>query len=139
MYEITLEHTTDTGHRIVGHKGKCARLHGHTYRWVVTIKSDFLVKPGFVIDFGDVKELLDVWDHRTILWTDDPLSVIGHDLKEDHVVRVDFNPTAEAMARSMAEGMSRILGYNFSEVEIILYETPKARARWVVRGEEIEE
>lgn len=133
MYEITLEHTTDTGHRIVGHEGKCARLHGHTYRWVVTIKTDHLEPPGFVIDFGDIKDLLNEWDHRTLLWTQDPIVFIPsvHSELEAGIVRVEFNPTVEHMVRHMASLLSSKVQL-FNEVDITVYETPKSCARWVV-------
>lgn len=136
MYEITLEHTTDTGHRIVGHKGKCARLHGHTYRWLVTVRSMYLVFPGFVVDFGDIKDVLNEWDHYTLLWVEDPVSVAGVVLynadatvEDAHVIRVPFNPTAENMAKHMAERLRRDL--DVEEVEVVVFETPKSSAKWV--------
>lgn len=49
--EITLLHSIDTGHRIVGHEGKCARLHGHTYRMEILMRGP--VKGiGFVVVTG---------------------------------------------------------------------------------------
>lgn len=134
MHEITLEHTTDTGHRIVGHKGKCARLHGHTYRWLVTMRSHDLVQPGFVVDFGDIKDILNKWDHYTLLWEEDQVVVsdrMGLVVEDHHVVRVPFNPTAENMARHVAKEMLDYFGVE--EVEVVVFETPKSSAKWVAR------
>lgn len=134
-HEITLEHTTDTGHRIVGHEGKCARLHGHTYRWLVTCKSEELVEPGFVIDFGDLKDYLNEWDHRLLLWEEDPWYIAADQeqmrtvsIGQSGIVRVPFNPTAEHMAKHMAETIRRG-NSNIYYVSIELYETPKSRAK----------
>jgi 6-pyruvoyltetrahydropterin/6-carboxytetrahydropterin synthase len=60
---ISKEYTFEASHQLQGHKGKCARLHGHSY--VVTVffsgdirqiegKSD----DGFVIDFGDISAVM---------------------------------------------------------------------------------
>ncbi len=107
--QISLSHTTETGHRIPGHKdgeGKCARLHGHHYRYEVRLSGSLLDENGFLVDFSDVKAVINEWDHRTLLWADDPLWV-GDDLsglpRDDiqeryGIVRVAFIPTAENMA-----------------------------------------
>lgn len=132
MYEIQLEHTFDAGHRIVGHKGKCARLHGHTYKANILLASEVLVDPGFVVDFGDVKDLLNEWDHKLLLWEDDSfLPLVGLDSVQRSiygVVTLDFNPTAENMAEDIC---GRILA-QFETVKFVgieLWETPKACAR----------
>ncbi len=48
-----------------GHK--CGRLHGHSYRFVVTITGDIDPLTGFIIDFADIKKavspVLDRLDH----------------------------------------------------------------------------
>lgn len=139
MKTIRLDHTISTGHRIVGHEGKCARLHGHDYRFHVELASDVLLPIGFVIDFADVKGVLDEWDHRLLLWTEDPLWVatnrtqsatFPHDLCVDGeagVIRVAFNPTAENMADHLVkrylEDFDQIV---YAAVEV--WETPKASA-----------
>lgn len=127
---IYLEHTIDAGHRIVGHKGKCARLHGHTYRFEIwaTLEVDELPPPGFVVDFGDVKDLLNEWDHRMLLWETDPLFAHVSSLFEEDfgVVRLLFNPTAEHMAMDAAERIWR--QFNLTWVKVRVWETPKAYA-----------
>lgn len=144
MYEIELIKTFDAAHRVVGHeggRGKCARLHGHTYRVVVSVKSDYLTMEGFVVDFAKIKEVLDEWDHQTILWDRDPLLIIEAEGAEslglmmlsnvdsDHVVRVPFNPTSENMSRYLAEHLLS-LEEGISEVFVQLSETPSSSAQW---------
>lgn len=145
MPSITLQHTIDSAHRIVGHDGKCARLHGHTYGWEVTVEAGKLMDIGFVVDFAVIKDCLNEWDHRTLLWAADPLMVMfpatqpviivqGEpvDAAPDlGVLRVPFNPTAEAMADAMARRIAAaVLDVNPAAqyVGVKLSETPKSLA-----------
>jgi len=132
--EISLEMYFDAGHRIVGHKGKCARLHGHTYR--LHIQAIGVVRePGFVADFGDIKEIVNRWDHRMLLWTDDPLfrcnlalpdgTTLAH--LDEGIVPLPFNPTAENMVRFLAHTLKDEL--ELGGVFLELWETKNAMAR----------
>jgi 6-pyruvoyltetrahydropterin/6-carboxytetrahydropterin synthase len=59
----------DCAHYLPGHK-KCGSLHGHTYKVEVVIEGE--VKDGMLMDFGDMKEVLQEilaeYDHRS--WND---------------------------------------------------------------------
>ena len=71
---ITRIYTFDAAHQLNGHEGKCANLHGHTYRLEVTISGPIITKTflsshGMVMDYAHldniVKPLLaDKYDHR---------------------------------------------------------------------------
>lgn len=135
MHQIQLEHTTDTGHRIPGHEGglgKCARLHGHTYRFQVALAAETLDITGFVIDFGEIKRILDEWDHRTLLWEKDGLSlaVTSRPAEEAHgVIRVPFIPTAENMAEHLVfRFLSEFAQLTF--VSVCVHETAKTEAKF---------
>lgn len=133
--EISLSHSIAMGHRIPNHEGgagKCARLHGHTYRFDVTLKAP-LLRDGFVIDFGVVKNALNEWDHRTILWDRDEL-VFGRgnlliELESKKIemesavgiIRVPFIPTAEAIAMFWSDCLFQELR-KFHGVETVTYE-----------------
>lgn len=134
MHSIELTHYTDTGHRIPGHNGgtgKCARLHGHTYRFDVQATSDTLDELHMVTDFGAIKQILNEWDHRTVLWSHDAISFDG-DLEYEEsigVVRVPFIPTAEAMAQHFTfRFLAEFDQLAFVQVEV--RETPKTKARF---------
>ncbi|CUH95233.1 hypothetical protein P22_1303 [Propionispora sp. 2/2-37] len=69
--------TFDAAHFLVGHKGKCASTHGHTYRLEVTVsrKKQAAIAGGssdsMVIDFTDLKkivheEIIDQVDHKML-------------------------------------------------------------------------
>jgi queuosine biosynthesis protein QueD len=134
--EISVEFTFDAGHRIVGHQGKCARLHGHTYK--VRVMAEGPVEdPGFVVDFGDVKDVVNEWDHRLLLWNEDPLlsQMVSMDWMSDKVgiVLLSFNPTAENMAHALAQRIAK----EFQTVTFVeLWETPGCMARAMVNGAE---
>lgn len=129
--EISYEMTFDAGHRIVGHKGKCARLHGHTYK-VSIFAAGSVHEPGFVVDFGDLKDIVNEWDHRMLLWNQDPLydPESEHFWTDEGVVFLTFNPTAEHMAQHLAERIYEEFGLISIIVE--LWETPKCMARHVI-------
>ena len=101
MYVLSAESHFDAAHRLGNYEGVCQRLHGH--RWIVKIEveGNTLNDWGAVVDFGDIKKVLDeelnLLDHRTILNTNDPEN---HSLKlpEDWVVWFGGNPTAENLA-----------------------------------------
>lgn len=95
-------HDISAGHRVVGHEGKCRHLHGHNYRVYFDCEADSLDSVGRVIDFGVIKERLcqwleSEWDHKMLLWKDDPMAAKVL-MADASIVLVPFNPTAENMA-----------------------------------------
>lgn len=116
-------HDFSCGHRVVGHESKCRHLHGHNYRVTVHAEVDSTVlldKVGRVVDFSVLKHCLmyceDVWDHRTLLWSEDPMlnvfrSIWANGSRElmESIVEVPFNPTAENMGIFLLEKMNEML------------------------------
>src|SRR6266567_3680980 len=78
-WEITREHEICCGHRVYGHEGKCRYIHGHQYRFELSLAPENeLDSLGRVIDFSKIKTLLcewleEHWDHKLLLWNKDPL------------------------------------------------------------------
>lgn len=134
---ITVEryHDISMGHRVVGHENKCRHLHGHNYRIYFTCTADRLDSLGRVIDFGIIKLLLcqwleDHWDHKMMLWSEDPLRpelerIVGEDL-----VIVPFNPTAEQMAEYLTchVGPQQLMGTGVRLLSVRVEETRKCSA-----------
>ena len=58
-WTLTKEFTFEAAHRLPRHDGKCARLHGHSWKMQVEVESPALCesgpKTGMVMDFGDIK------------------------------------------------------------------------------------
>lgn len=68
---ITKKFSFDAAHKLVGYKGKCKNLHGHTYYLEVTVGGNINKKTGMVIDFHlleDIinKQIISLLDHTFI-------------------------------------------------------------------------
>ena len=68
--EVFKEFTFEAAHRLpnVPADHKCARLHGHSFHVVVTVRGDLDDRLGWVVDFADIKLAFDPvhrqLDHR---------------------------------------------------------------------------
>lgn len=107
IYQITRKHEIHCGHRVYGHEGQCKNLHGHSYVFYLKCTSTELDNVGRVIDFSVVKQLLckwldDNWDHKMILWEQDPWLATLRKL-DSSVVTIPHNPTAENLAKYLVE------------------------------------
>ena len=103
MYSVSKEIHFCYGHRLMNYDGKCAHPHGHNGKIMIELKSPKLDRRGMVYDFGDIKEIIQVWvdrelDHKMILKKNDPLIRVLKEMKEPIFV-MDENPTAEALAK----------------------------------------
>jgi 6-pyruvoyltetrahydropterin/6-carboxytetrahydropterin synthase len=131
------------GHRLVGHEGACAYLHGHNY--VVFIHATgTLDSVGRVIDFAVLKErvggwILENWDHGFIVASHDTdvrraiAAFCADGLKQKQFV-LDRNPTAENMAHFLAHDVSpKVLdGTGVRVTKIVVQETENCFAECVV-------
>ena len=61
MFELKLTYKFCAAHRLEnlpeGHK--CRRLHGHNYEVALFVRDEFLTGAGFVVDAGEVDELME--------------------------------------------------------------------------------
>lgn len=122
----------DSGHRVVGHEGKCQSNHGHEY-WAhfYAESATGLDSIGRVVDFSILKDIIgkwidNNWDHNMIIWKQDPnLGLLQQceGIKKPFVV--DFNPTAENLAKYLIETLCPLLlqGSGVSITKIQLFET----------------
>ena len=109
-------HDFSCGHRVWGHESKCAHLHGHNYRvhfevaMVLNKEGDVTGTDsvGRVMDFSVIKEILcmyleNEWDHKFLVFEEDPWARILKQTDPEGTVIVDFNPTAENMAQQLVD------------------------------------
>ncbi len=141
MYQVERYHDISCGHRVFGHESKCAHLHGHNYRIHFTIEPDNrqLDLIGRVLDFSVIKTRLcewleKWWDHKMLIWVDDPYLDDLLDMDPDGVVPVEFNPTAENMAKYLVEtiGPRELEGTGCVLVSCRIDETRKCSATYKV-------
>lgn len=112
--ELTKIFTFDSAHYLPDYKGKCANLHGHTYRLEVSVK-DFIQPDGFVVDFSKLKEIVQIvlekWDHKL--------------LNE----QMECKPTCENMLIQFLEEIKLVDKELVNKIsKIRLYETPTSYA-----------
>ena len=128
------------GHRVLGHAGPCARLHGHNYVVWISAVAEKLDEMGMVVDFSVLRDVVgqwidDNWDHRFLINRDDSVTLAvlnswrvqtGID---DTLYVCDFNPTAEEMAGFLLRKSEDLLkSYGVKVVSVKIYETENCLA-----------
>lgn len=101
VLQLTKQFDFQMAHALCGYDGKCRNIHGHNYRLFVTVEgapitSADSAKRGMVIDFGDIKRIVEEhivapFDHALVLPADTPFPT-NLDTK---TLVVDFQPTCE--------------------------------------------
>lgn len=113
MYTLTRTIEFDSAHQLRDYVGKCANLHGHTYKLAVSIQGQTLDKAGMVYDFVDLKALMkeisDELDHKFI---------------NEVSVFTEINPTAENIAAYIYHKLKPRLPQDVRLKQIELWETP---------------
>jgi len=131
MFTISRQFVFCYAHRLQGHTGKCAHLHGHNGTVKIELHHRKLNAQGMVADFIDVKNSIGAWieqtlDHRTILAEWDPLAKLLQEHGEP-VLTLPTEPTAENLARLVYEQAEKF-GLPVSAVTI--WETEKCAAEF---------
>jgi len=119
-----------TGHRILHHDGKCARPHGHNYELTVEVTGQ-LSAEGWVVDKGEVTDVIDDWDHRFLVQEGDPLIEAFEESGDaDSLIVLEHPPTAEVMAVLLEERMLEDFPDNVSGVSVTVRETSELCATY---------
>lgn len=148
MIDCKRQFRFEAAHRIYGHKGACANIHGHSYRVEIRVGSVTaavsLDELGMIIDFSVIKETIgrwidDHWDHAIILYLDDPLGnlfVDNEELSRHKVYHMSHNPTAENMALHLGLDIcpGLLKGSGVEVTEVVIWETENCCARWTKDG-----
>jgi 6-pyruvoyltetrahydropterin/6-carboxytetrahydropterin synthase len=99
MFEVTVEETFAAGHALRNYHGKCENLHGHNYRIQVTLQGAELDSIGLLVDFVQVKKLLQTVVDR-----------LDHQFLNDLAPFDLLNPSAENIAKYFYDEISGGLG-----------------------------
>jgi 6-pyruvoyltetrahydropterin/6-carboxytetrahydropterin synthase len=104
----------DAAHSLPGYQGKCANIHGHTYKVEVVIEGP-VGENGFVMDFFQLKKILGSalgdFDHRNL-----------NDILK--------NPTAERIAEMACQRLRQDL--QGTQVQLISLKLWEGRNKWVM-------
>lgn len=129
MFKVVKEVRWEAAHRLLDYVGKCANIHGHSYRAIFTFESKNLDKKGMVIDFSTLKRKIqgwldEHWDHALILSNKDPLLNV---ISANKYYVLDGNPTAEKMAELLFEHFNAVFSY-ITLVSVEVFEGSKSSA-----------
>lgn len=139
---ITKQFSFETGHALYGYDGKCKNVHGHSYKFYVTvigtpISDTTNVKFGMVIDFSDLKkivksEIVDVFDHATVFNKNTPHVELAKELEDrgHNILLVNYQPTSEMMVIDFSEKIIKYLPENIQLHSLKLQETESSFAEW---------
>lgn len=140
MYYLKTEQSFDSAHFLSGYQGKCANIHGHRWKIVVSIKSEQLLDDcqnrGMIIDFSDLKhdlkQITDNLDHSLIIETNSLSDKLFEALTEENfrIISLPFRPTAENLAKYIYD----LLNEKYQVAQIDVYETPNNCASY--RGQD---
>lgn len=127
------------GHRLVGHEGKCANLHGHNYLAQFFVSGGEFDEVGRVVDFSVINRLFkgwidENWDHGILVWDEDSelLEALGR-LQPSKVFCLPYNPTAENIAKYLLTEVGpglveQMEGYDVRLTKVVVWETENACA-----------
>ncbi len=111
---ISKEFHFSAAHYLKNYKGKCERMHGHTYKLEISIEGDVDKESGMVIDFNDIKSIVE----------DKIINLFDHSLINDIIEQ----PTAENIAIYIwneLEGNFKTERYHLYKVSV--WEGPTSR------------
>ena len=131
MFTISRQFTFCYGHRLQGHAGKCANLHGHNGTIKIDLRNNQLNSQGMVTDFIDMKKTIGEWiettlDHHLILQESDPLVDILQENGET-VLTLPVDPTAENLAKLIYE---KAEDFGLPVCAVSVWETEKCAAEY---------
>ena len=114
MFELRVGTDFSAAHSIRGHKGRCAKLHGHNWKVEVFRRSGKLDKLGMVRDAGEVKDIAE--------------GFVNKNLDHAFLNQIDFfrknNPSSENIAKFIFSGLKKILP---NLVEVCVSESDSVR------------
>jgi len=120
MYSVSVLDSFSSAHFLRGYKGKCENLHGHNWKVALSIQSKRLDKRGMVLDFKDLKVMLN-----------EIMSDLDHCCLNDHIFFKKVNPTSENIAAYIYKCVkNKIKAKNISGIEVSVWETDTSCATY---------
>ncbi|MCC8190606.1 MAG: 6-carboxytetrahydropterin synthase QueD [Planctomycetes bacterium] len=119
MIYLQVESDFASAHQLREYRGKCENLHGHNWRVKVVVKGSRLDPCGMLLDFGDLKRLvnacLERLDHRFLNETP-PFDTV--------------NPTSENIARYLFTEIGKVLPDGVAVHAVTVWESEKCAATY---------
>lgn len=103
----------DAAHRLPAYKGKCEKVHGHTYKVEVTVEGELKEEKEYVIDYLELKTTVN-----------DVLSKLDHEFLND----IFENPTSEIIANYIKTELEKEL----RDVKLSSVKLWEGEGKWVM-------
>lgn len=87
IMKIQTEVTISSAHILLDYEGKCSRFHGHNWRIVVEVVGKVNVTTGMLVDFTDIKKVVNQLDHKTLIPV---LHKYVTEVKHDGAIHIDL-------------------------------------------------
>jgi 6-pyruvoyltetrahydropterin/6-carboxytetrahydropterin synthase len=125
--QLSREFHFSMGHTLHNYEGKCANLHGHNYRMIVTLEGQPRAQTEMLVDFGDFKNMvngvLEDYDHHFLIFAGDPRAQALKQI-DDEVRYTASNPTCEFLVDQLFWKLHEdVVDYNYSVKSVQLWET----------------
>lgn len=131
----------ETAHALWGYDGKCANIHGHSYKLSVSITGEVIndnsaVKNGMIIDFSDLKEIVNekvvsVFDHALLVNGNTPHAKYAEvENGFSRIICCNYQPTCENMLIDMVKKIQAGLPSHITLKHVRLQETSTCFAEW---------
>jgi len=131
----------ETAHALWGYDGKCANIHGHSYKLTVSITGAIIndvnaVKNGMIIDFSDLKKIvkeavINPFDHALLVNGKTPHAKYAEvENGFSKIILCDYQPTCENMLIDMVKRILAGLPQDISLKYAKLQETDNSFAEW---------
>jgi 6-pyruvoyltetrahydropterin/6-carboxytetrahydropterin synthase len=141
IVRVTKEFRFEMAHALWNYDGLCRNIHGHSYILYVTIKGEPItdsdnVKCGMVMDFGDLKKIV----NEAVVNLMDHSLVISDKSKHEHLLQteqmfdrrhiLEYQPTCENMVIDFSERIKKLLPPRIKLQSLRLFETATSYAEW---------
>ncbi len=131
----------ETAHALWGYDGKCANIHGHSYKLTVSISGALIedndaVKNGMIIDFSDLKKIvksnvIDHFDHALLVNGNTPHAKYAEvESGFSKINLCNYQPTCENMLVEMVITLQKALPNHIQLKYAKLQETATSFAEW---------
>jgi 6-pyruvoyltetrahydropterin/6-carboxytetrahydropterin synthase len=122
MLRVGVKKQFSAAHRLEGHPGKCARLHGHTWYVEAVFSTPEVGPDGMVLDFETARLMLD-----------EVLGPFDHQYLNELEAFSSVRPTAENVARTVFKGLlveaeKKAIGVHMEKVTV--WESPDSWASY---------
>lgn len=113
MYYLRKEISISSAHSLkLPYDSKCKAIHGHNWRIVIYCKREDLNEQGMIIDFSEIKRIVNKYDHSFLNEMDD--------------FKDQKNATAEIFARILCDEIPYCYKVEIHETEgnMVIFEEP---------------